>query len=564
MIPDSLAPIANHLWQSTLFAGVAGLLTLALRKNSARVRHWVWVAASLKFLVPFSVLITLGSYVQWGRVSVPTQTNFSIALDQVSQPFTAPTISAPLLSTAPSPGSMFPAVLWTAWGVGFIGIACSWWIRWKRITAAVRAGSRVQLGLPIEATSSPSFLEPGVFGVFRPVLLLPKGIFEHLTPEQWKTVVAHEMCHVRHRDNLIGIVQMCVETVFWFHPLVWWVGKRIFQERERACDEEVLRLGSEPRTYAQSILKVCEFYLESPVMCVSGVTGSNLKRRIEAILGNPMLVELSFARKAVLATASIAALVGPIGVGIVYAPSLRAQTRPAFEVATVKRNTSGDANSGSRVRPGGISISNMTIKDVLMWAYQIRGFQLSGGPGWIDSEQYDIEAKPPSNTDPQQQILMLQTLLRDRFSLELHRETKMLPVYELTIAKGGMKLKDEGNCISLEPGQKLEQGQKISDTCGYNMLGRGRFDATSTSMGDLAKYLSPVLGRQVVDKTGVSGRFPVHLTFIPDVAAVPDDPGNHGPSIFTAVQEQLGLKLDSAKGPVEVLVIDHVEHPSEN
>jgi hypothetical protein len=101
MIPDSLTPLANHLWQSTLFAGVAGLLTLALRKNPARVRHWVWVGASCKFLVPFSVLITLGSHVHWWTMSVSTQTNLSIALDQVSQPFTAPLISATPLSTVP-------------------------------------------------------------------------------------------------------------------------------------------------------------------------------------------------------------------------------------------------------------------------------------------------------------------------------------------------------------------------------------------------------------------------------------------------------------------------------
>jgi uncharacterized protein (TIGR03435 family) len=230
----------------------------------------------------------------------------------------------------------------------------------------------------------------------------------------------------------------------------------------------------------------------------------------------------------------------------------------------VKRNTSGDANSGSQVRLGGISIINMTVKDTLMWAYQIRGFQLSGGPGWIDSEQYDIEAKPERKTDPQQQLVMLQTLLHDRFKLELHRETKILPVYELTVAKGGIKLK-EGNCINLEPGQKLETGQKMSETCGYNMLGRGRFDATGISMGDLAKALAPALGQHVIDKTGVTGRFPVHLTFIPELTAGPGDLGNPDrPSIFTAVQEQLGLKLDSAKGPVDVLAIDHVERPTEN
>src|SRR5262249_7482977 len=147
--------------------------------------------------------------------------------------------------------------------------------------------------LPIRAISSPSFLEPGILGLFRPVLLLPEGILEHLSPEQWKSVVAHELCHVRHRDNLVGMVQMSIETVFWFHPLVWWIGKRIVQERERACDEEVLRLGSEPKDYAQGILKVCELYLESPVACVAGVSGSNLRRRIEGIMSNRTVIRMN-------------------------------------------------------------------------------------------------------------------------------------------------------------------------------------------------------------------------------------------------------------------------------
>src|SRR5262249_44343611 len=148
-------------------------------------------------------------------------------------------------------------ILFAIWMCGVVGISISWWVRWRRIRAAVRAGSPVDLGLPIRAISSPSFLEPGIFGVFRPVLLLPDGIFESLTPDQWKSVLAHELCHVRHRDNLIGLLQMFVEAVLWFHPLVWWIGKRIIQEREKACDEEVLRLGNEARTYAQGILKVC-------------------------------------------------------------------------------------------------------------------------------------------------------------------------------------------------------------------------------------------------------------------------------------------------------------------
>ncbi len=231
MIPESLSPIANHLWQSTLFAGVAGLLTLALRKNPARVRHWVWVAASLKFLIPFSALVGLGSQVHWQSVTKSAPSNVVVVRDQISQPFTVPVDVAPSHPMTPPSIESLPLTLGTLWAIGFVGVAGSWLIRWRRIRATVRAGTPIEVNFPTTVISSPSFLEPGVFGIFPPVLLVPEGLFEHLTPEQWESVIAHELCHVRYRDNLIGLMQMFVEAVFWFHPLVWWIGKRIFQEQ---------------------------------------------------------------------------------------------------------------------------------------------------------------------------------------------------------------------------------------------------------------------------------------------------------------------------------------------
>jgi beta-lactamase regulating signal transducer with metallopeptidase domain len=325
MIPESLSPIANHLWQSTLFAGAAGLLTLALRKNSARIRHWVWVVTSLKFLAPFALLIAVGNRVKW-RTAPAIAPGVSVVMGQVAQPFVIAAGSVPLPATVPETPNPLMAFLFTVWACGLAAISISWSIRWRCIYANVRAGSPIQLDLPIQAVFSPSFLEPGIFGVFRPVLLLPDGILDHLSPEQWKSVVAHELCHVRHWDNLIALIQMCIESAFWFHPLVWWIGKQIFHERERACDEDVLRLGNEPRTYAQGILKVCELYLESPMACVAGVSGSNLRKRMEEIMANHIGVRLTFVRKVVLATVAVAAVTMPIAVGMLHAPAAHAQS----------------------------------------------------------------------------------------------------------------------------------------------------------------------------------------------------------------------------------------------
>jgi len=303
-----LSPLENHLWQSTLFAALAGLLTLALRNNRARSRHRVWLAASWKFLIPFSVLISLGSHIHWRTAPQITPSGISVVMDEVTRPFTVAAASPAPMSTALPPANIIPAFLYAIWAGGFLGISCSWWVRWRQIRVAVRAGTDVQLALPIRAVSSPTLLEPGVFGVLRPVMLLPEGILDRLTVAQLKGVIAHEICHVNHRDNLMAALHMFVETVFWFHPLVWWIGRRMVEERERACDEEVLRLGGEPRVYAEGILNVCKLYAESPLTCVSGVAGSNLRTRIAAIMNNRPVAELSVVKKTVLAGTAAAAL----------------------------------------------------------------------------------------------------------------------------------------------------------------------------------------------------------------------------------------------------------------
>ncbi len=230
---------------------------------------------------------------------------------------------------------------------------------------------------------------------------------------------------------------------------------------------------------------------------------------------------------------------------------LSAQTPLAFEAASVKP---APADRGSawyyRTPPGGrVSISNAPLNVLIQNIYRVRSFQVSGGPPWIATERWDIEATPGSNATPaitpEQRDEMFKSLLADRFHLVLHRETKELPVYDLVVAKGGSKLPPSGD----------EPGFGMSDT--------GSVTFKKTTVSTFANVLSGVLGRKVIDKTGLQGNFNADLHWTPDerADAQPDDAG---PSIFTAIQEQLGLRLESSKGPVEVLVIDRAEKPSEN
>jgi uncharacterized protein (TIGR03435 family) len=574
-----MSPLANHLWQSTLFAAAAGLLTLALKKNRARLRYWLWLAASLKFLVPFSLLIALAGEIHWPAPRRATPSNVLVVMDEVSQPFTA----APLpILPAPRPArSHLPEILTVLWACGFLGIASSWGIRWRRIRAAVRTASPVNIAIPIKAMSSPTQLEPGVCGIFDPVLVLPEGIFDRLTPVQLNAVVEHELCHVRHRDNLTAATHMFVETIFWFYPLVWWIGKRMVVERERACDEEVLTHGSEPRVYAEAILNVCKFYTESPLACVSGVTGSNLKERIEAIMTNRIALRLNVAKKAALAAAATVTVALPLFVG-----AMRAQSpaeKPKFEVASVRSCKAGEPAPGGGAKGGRGGGSESTSPDRLilpclplrlfiMMAYidfadgkfnSKHDLRLEGGPG-LDGDRYTINAKAEGT--PGQAIMrgpMLQALLEDRFKLKIRLETREIPLYALTVAKGGLKLQPtaEGSCVPRDrtkfPMPPLEPGET---PCGVGVMmsrtgGPATIFGTGATMTELSRMLG-ASGRPVIDKTGIEGSFDFRLKFSKD-----DD--GEAPSIFTVLQD-IGLKLEPIKGPREFLVIDHIEKPTEN
>jgi TonB family protein len=325
MMPLTLAPIVAHLLQSTLFAAVAALLTLALRRNQARVRYWLWLVASYKFLIPFSWLVSVGHLFQWRGAPAILP---SIVLTNLSA--SSPVSDPPLVLLL---------VIWAVWCSGFLAVTVGWAREWSRIRAIARNSSPMPLGLPIPVLSTSVPLEPGVFGIFCPVLLLPDGIAIRLTQVQLRTVLVHELCHVRRRDNLTAAFHMLVEAVFWFHPLVWWLGARMVNERERACDEEVLQAGGQAEVYAETILKVCEFYLESPLTCMSGITGSDLKKRMERIMRNHVGENLKSYKKLLLVTAGMASLALPVVVGVMTAPPLRAHSLLS-DHALVSLNTS--------------------------------------------------------------------------------------------------------------------------------------------------------------------------------------------------------------------------------
>jgi uncharacterized protein (TIGR03435 family) len=232
-----------------------------------------------------------------------------------------------------------------------------------------------------------------------------------------------------------------------------------------------------------------------------------------------------------------------------------AQITPTFASASIKPNKSQETTSSYNTSPGKLTIRNKSLKDCIRLAYGVKVAQLPGGPKWADQDRYDIEAAAKGPAAEPQLMVMLQTLLKDRFKLDFHRETKMFPGYAMTVLKTGLAIHE------VEPG------------AGHINLRRGGIDGQRASMPALAQTLSDLLGTPVLDATAVPGVFDFRLSWTPTID-VPrpglsgDDPdpsvlpeNASQPSLFAAIQEQLGLKLEARKSPLDVLVIDHAAKP---
>lgn len=259
-------------------------------------------------------------------------------------------------------------------------------------------------------------------------------------------------------------------------------------------------------------------------------------------------------------------------------PDEKASLLPTFEVASIKPNKSDNGMMRIMYTPDGVSYTGIPLMMLLKQTFDLEDDRILGAPGWVSSDRFDIEAKVDAADAPrlkdlkfEQRRAMLVPLLTERFNLKFHHETRELPLYELVIAKGGTKLKE------------VKQEVKPEDPAhpqprGWMSMSRGKLEGREVNLEPLVHMLAQQLGRTVQDKTGLTGNYTYLLQWTPDDepppmarsgngASQPSDatpPDATGPSLFTALQEQLGLKLESTKGPVDVIVIDHIEEPSAN
>jgi uncharacterized protein (TIGR03435 family) len=574
--------LLHFIWQGSLLALFFWIVRAIAPSSAPRLRY---AAASLIMLtMPIALIITA----TWNSRSTPGSAGHAPGFS-VQAPATTLGQAVYDAPTSSAPHAGISGWVVCIWMIGVLLLSARMAGGWMGVRGlkrgAMAAGaelddtlsrlkSKLRVSAPVRLCTSAMVRVPTVIGWLRPCILLPVTALTGLSEPQIAAILAHELAHIRRHDYLLNLIQTVIETVLFYHPAVWWVGRQMRLEREHCCDDMAIAVCGNAFEYASALAEMEQIRERIPALAAAG---GELLGRIRRVLGRED--HTSRPLGAVGAAGLMLLIAGATAIFSLYAAPQEAP--PAFEVASIKRDASGERGWYARWFPS-LHIERMTLKNLVILAYQVHDFEVTGGPDWINSDRYNIDAKAEPHPVPNQQYValqrrMLQMLLRERFHLTIHREAKQLPIYELTVAKGGLKVQPT-NCIDRVTGDTtIAPGKTPEDYCGGmgGSMASGRIDGRGASPAFLASVLSGMLHRTVVDKTGIGGQFPIHITFTPEAPAAPfpDAAGPHpngaatadpGPDIFTAIQEQLGLKLGPAKGPVQILVIDHVEKPSEN
>ncbi len=571
------------LAKATVVLGLALVAVRCLRGARASVRALVLASTfGVLLILPPAALLLPERVIQ---VPVAYEVNVALVLEQVD--IVTPAARGALSDDgAPTRGGHLPApattvrVVWVAVTIGLLlrlGLAL-WQLRTIRrtsvpwpeaedlATALARESGprrRVDVFLHDELTA------PMTFGAGRPAIGLP------MDATTWDRTavchaVAHELEHVRRADWLVLLVTRVVCALYWFHPLVWMASRRLCLEAERACDDAVLR-DAERATYAEQLVSLARrVSAGSPIAVLSMAARSDLSARVRAVLdphqarGRAGIVWTS---AAVVGAAALTFAISPLytvaGSAQAVAPAPASQGgEPVrrFEVASIKPNTSPTRNQ--TIGPAGHAFvgRNVTLIDLIATAYRT---EPEGAEGWMSTDRYDVEARPEGTASWNEQLVMLQTLLADRFNLRVRREIRDTPVYALVAASRGARL---------TPAAEEECVAPPSERCGGFTTRPGRIAGRRVTVAQIAALLSgPRSGRRVLDNTGINGFFDVELTWTPDPGQLPGPPPDdtlrldpNGPSLFTAIEEQLGLSLRPSTAPLEHLLIEHAERPSSN
>jgi uncharacterized protein (TIGR03435 family) len=599
--------LVHFLWQGAVVAFVAGVGLRLSRHQPASVRYAIACGAMVAMLLG---AVATAAIIEAPAASADTKTvsqrpTSNGSVDVLLPISIAATPSPTALSNAQRVDALLPWIV-SAWlcGVTFLLIrAVAGWWRVRRLhqlalssisstwqASGNHIASRLGLSRLIRIVELPHVDVPLVVGCLRPIVVLPIAAMSQLNAAQVEAILAHELAHVRRHDYVVNLVQTLAETVLFYHPAVWWLSARIRDEREHCCDDVAVAVCGDPVGYAAALTEL-EAWRSGELRLAAAATGGSLLSRVRRILR----VEISDDSRTSALTVGLVviAVVGALGLNVMAQASAPAET-PKFEVASIRPNTSGDNKISNQILPGGrYNAVNILPRLLIMNAYALQEQQLVGAPPWISSERFDIVAKaegeigPPVSRDgPSQMQLLIRSLLEERFKLKVHREPREVPIYSLVLARPDGRL-GKGLRVSAvdcdafmaarrkggPPSEPPKPGERPQ--CGAR-VGFGELTAGGRPLTELVSLLSATVGRSVVDRTGLTGSYDIDLRWTPDrvlqrgAGAAASDPirvngveiDPNGPSIFTALQEQLGLKLESERGTVEALVIDHIERPT--
>lgn len=383
--------LLTHLWQSTLVLIAAWALAHACRRNAAAVRYWIWFAASLKFLVPLALLQQLGDSL--GR-SLPEPLLVDAALVESATTLFVP--SLPRSLAAPYDLlSQIGVIAAVVWALGAALVCVRWFVQWRSVRSLLACAPQTLMdGAPAPVRITSANLTPGVFGIFRPVLIMPRKLLQTLDTRQLQSVFAHEGCHIHRRDNLTAAVHRCVEAIFWFHPLVWWIGANLLRERETACDEAVIDDGHEQQAYAESILTACRLTVLAQCGPIAASTGGDLNQRLASILSERRVHPITSKRFTVLFSLATLVCFAPLAAGVTMG-ALReaADVGPiTFDAISLTQAQSRWWYS-SRFEPesGRLVLKNFSLLQVIATAYPCS--IVNDEANLIARERYDIEVR---------------------------------------------------------------------------------------------------------------------------------------------------------------------------
>ena len=450
----------------------------------------------------------------------------------------------------------------------------------RRLEALAR---RLEISRPVRLYISAGAEVPALVGWIRPCILLPASAITGLDPDQWTAVLAHELAHVRRHDYLINLLQTAVETILFYHPAVWWVSRRIREEREHCCDDLAVAACGNVLIYAGALARLEELRGVNAEPAVAA-TGGDLLARIRRLTAldrknNPGPEPIAAILASVLPVMLVMAMAfapGIRGAGQetprTAVPAQPTQSKRAnspsspaaalkFDVASIKPckeepNTGNQRRREFTVTPGRANLDCLTLERMIYFAYAGVGSMdhpllnshpndpthVRGGPGWLRSEKFSIAAKAEGVASREVMMgPMLRTLLEERFHLKTHREKEEVSLYALMVAKGGLKIQpiEPGGCtmpgkdLSMEEILKLDRGS--APICGnFTATGDGvnrNWSLGGTTLGRFANsILSGVLDRYVIDQTGQTGLFNIRLQFGLDQSIRPNVFGGGRPA----------------------------------